>query len=278
MRRQLCLLCLLTAASVLGANATPLTEAHVTKIVNEVKLVAPNAHPRAARLNDIVRDQIGVETAAKSRSELQFQDKTLTRIGPETFFSFASGSRDLTLDRGTMLLQVPKAHGGATIHSAMVTASITGTTVIIENLPGKVIKALVLEGSMRVSMKGKFADSVLLMPGQMAVVPPNATRIPSPVTVDLRTVVESSSLVNMGNSKDDDSELPSTKLIAAAVASQDKAKDRSALMPAGYVIHGADFREHGSGVDAISDNERANGHNRADHGHGDHGHGHGHGH
>jgi hypothetical protein len=250
----------------------------VTKIVNEVKLVAPNAHPRAARLNDIVRDQIGVETAAKSRSELQFQDKTLTRIGPETFFSFASGSRDLTLGRGTILLQVPKAHGGATIHSAMVTASITGTTVIIENLPGKVIKALVLEGSMRVSMKGKFADSVLLMPGQMTVVPPNATRIPSPVTVDLRTVVNTSSLVNMGTSKDDDSELPSTKLIAAAVTSQDKAKDRSDLMPAGYVIHGADFREHGSGVDAISANERANGHNRADHAHGGHGHGHGHGH
>jgi hypothetical protein len=265
----------------LGVTAAPLKEAHVTKIVNQVKLVDPKADARPARLNDVVQGQVGVETGAKSRSELQFQDNTLTRIGPETFFSFAAGSRDLTLGRGTMLLQVPKAHGGATIHSAMVTASITGTTVIIEHQPGKVIKALVLEGSMRISMKGKFGDSVLLTPGQMAIVPPNATRIPAPVTVDLGTVVKTSSLVNMGNGKADDAELPSDPLINAAVAKQDKAKDKSELMPAGYVIHGANFKEHGNGADVIASSERANGHGRSDHkdkGDKDHGHGHGHGH
>jgi hypothetical protein len=278
MKRRLLLLCSLTVTPLLGLHAAPLSEAHVTKNVNEVKLVDPAAHPRVAKLNDVVRGQIGVATGAKSRSELQFQDNTLTRIGPETFFSFAEGSRDLTLDRGTMLLQVPKAHGGATIHSAMVTASITGTTVIIENLPGKVIKALVLEGNMRISMNGKFGDSVLLTPGQMTIVPPNATRIPAPVTVDLGTVVKTSSLVNMGTGNGDDSDLPSAKLINAAVANQEKAKDRSELMPAGYVIHGADFKEHGSGFDAISDSERANGHGRGHRNQSDHGHGHGHGH
>src|SRR3954469_14283464 len=128
-------------------DAVPLQEAHVTKIVNVVKLVDPAVKSRPARLNDLVRGQIGVETGVKSRSELQFQDQTLTRIGPQTFFSFVAGTRDLTLGRGTILLQVPKGHGGATIHSAMVTASVTGTTVIIDNQPGKVFKALVLEGS-----------------------------------------------------------------------------------------------------------------------------------
>ncbi|MEY2546472.1 MAG: hypothetical protein QOG48_1589, partial [Verrucomicrobiota bacterium] len=176
MKQYLVLLSCLAAVSALPVNARPFSEAHVTKIINEVKLVDPSEASRAAKLDDVVRDKVAVETGAKSRSELQFEDKTLTRIGPETSFSFAAGTRDLTLDRGTMLLQVPKAHGGATIHSAMVTASITGTTVMLKHQPGKVFKALVLEGSMRVSMNGKFGDSVLLLPGQMTVVPPNAKR------------------------------------------------------------------------------------------------------
>ena len=262
------------------SDAVPLQEAHVTKIVNKVKLVDPGVKSRPAKLNDVISGQVGVETGAQSRCELQFQDHTLTRIGPETFFSFAAGTRDLTLGRGTMLLQVPKAHGGATIHSAMVTATITGTTVIIEHLPGKVVKALVLEGSMRISMNGKFGDSVLLRPGQMTVVPPNTKRIPSPVTVDLRAVIKTSSLVNMGQGTGDKIDLPSEKLIKANVAEQDKAKDRSQLMPAGYVIHGANFQEHGNGADAVAGSERANGHGRADNNghHNGSGHGHGHGH
>jgi FecR-like protein len=285
MNLRLLLIACLMAPSV-GLDAVSLQEAHVTKIVNKVKVVDPSAKSRPARLNDVIRDQIAVETGAQSRSELQFQDQTLTRIGPETFFSFAAGTRDLTLGRGTMLLQVPKAHGGATIHSAMVTATITGTTVIIENLPGKIVKALVLEGSMRIAMKGKFGDSVLLGPGQMTIVPPDAKRIPSPVTVDLSTVMKTSSLVNMGNKKGEDVDLPSEKLIKNNIANQDKAKDKSELMPAGYVIHGGNFQEHGNGAEAAGASERANGHGRADN-NGNHygngngngnGNGHGHGH
>jgi cyclopropane fatty-acyl-phospholipid synthase-like methyltransferase len=64
---------------------------------------------------------------------LLFRDQTLTRLGADTFFSFTQGTRDLTLERGTLLLQVPKGRGGARIRTAAVTASITGTTILLEH-------------------------------------------------------------------------------------------------------------------------------------------------
>src|ERR1041384_5268365 len=91
-------------------------------------------------------------------SPLLFQDNTLTRIGAETFFSFKTGTRDLTLEKGSMLLQVPKGLGGAKIHTAAVTAAITGTTIMMEYIPRRYIKVLVLEGSLRLSRNGLFGD------------------------------------------------------------------------------------------------------------------------
>src|SRR5205823_3103393 len=118
---------LLTTASLClscPAFGGQLTEAHVTKIIRDVKVVDPAAGARPASLNDVIRNEIGLATGIKSRSELLFDDNTLTRLGPETYFSFKAGTRDLSLEKGTMLLQVPKGLGGAKIHTAAVTASI----------------------------------------------------------------------------------------------------------------------------------------------------------
>ena len=219
-------------------TAEPLTEAHVTKIVNDVKLVRPGASARAATINDVVRDETGLQTGIKSRSELQFTDNTLTRIGPETYFSFKAGTRDMTLDRGTMLLQVPKGLGGATIHTAAVTASITGTTIMIEHRPGTDIKVLVLEGSLRLSVNGRFGDSLLLTPGRMIIMKPDAKRIPDPVAVDLAKVTKTSSLVNMPGGKKKTAALPSLPLIEQAIADQAKDKSKAELINTNLVIQG----------------------------------------
>ena len=103
----------------------------------------------------------------------------------------------MTLNKGTLLLQVPKGLGGAKIHTAAVTAAITGTTIMMEYVPKHDIKVLVLEGSLRLSVNGRFGDSLLLTPGRMVIMRPDAKRIPDPVTVDLKHVVQTSTLVNM---------------------------------------------------------------------------------
>lgn len=172
-----------------------------------------------------------------------FQDKTLTRLGAETFFSFKAGTRDLSLDRGTMLLQVPKGCGGARIRTASVTASITGTTIMIEHLPAKHLKVLVLEGSLRLSPNGRFGEAMQLTAGKMVIMKPDAKRIPEPVNVDLRTVVRTSALIDpaafKGESKAQPAPLPSLALIEKEISQQDaQLKDRK-LVATNLVIAGS---------------------------------------
>jgi hypothetical protein len=224
-------------------SAAPLTEAHVTKIINEVKLVDPSTGDRDAKLDDVVRNDIALTTGIKSRSELIFQDNTLTRLGPESYFSFKSGTREMTLQKGTMLLQVPKGLGGAKIHTASVTAAITGTTIMMEYLPQKAIKVLVLEGTLRLSMNGRFGDSLLLTPGKMVIMSPNARRVPDPVSVDLKKVVQTSTLVNMNAKKGkqanaDNAPLPSISKIETEVGKQQTGKDAHHLVDTNLVIVG----------------------------------------
>src|ERR1700716_4380706 len=171
------------------STAGPLTSAQITKIIKRVRVIDPTKGGHPAIVRDVIKDDLGLQTGEKSRSELLFQDNTLTRIGAETFFSFKTGTRDMTLEKGSMLLQVPKGLGGAKIHTAAVTAAITGTTIMMEYIPRRFIKVLVLEGSLRLSRNGRFGDSLVLRPGKMVIMRPDAKKIPDPVDVDLKQVV-----------------------------------------------------------------------------------------
>ena len=227
----------LSSLLVATAPAGPLTEAKVTKVINDVSVVDPGSGARKAELQDVIKGQTGLKTGIKSRSELVFEDNTLTRIGPESYFSFKAGTRDMTLQEGTMLLQVPKGLGGAKIRTAAVTAAITGTTIMLEYRPNRNIKVLVLEGSLRLSANGALGDSVLLTAGKMVIMPANAKRIPDPVSVDIKKVMKTSSLVNMGGNKKTAS-LPSAALIEKEIAAQQKQKDQKTLVDTNLVILG----------------------------------------
>ena len=224
-----------SAFSIHQSVAGPLTSAEVTKIINRVSVIDPAKGTHPATLRDVIKDNLGLQTGARSRSELLFQDNTLTRIGAETFFSFKTGTRDLTLEKGSMLLQVPKGLGGATIHTAAVTAAITGTTIMMEYSPGQYLKVLVLEGSLRLSRNGSFGDSLVLHPGKMVIMRPDAKKIPDPIDVNLAEVVRTSTLVNFPGSN----VLPSMPLIQAAITDQAKAVAKGILVPTNLVMgHG----------------------------------------
>ena len=224
-----------SVVSIHQSIAGPLTSAEVTKIINRVTVIEPAKGTRPATLRDVIKDNLGLQTGARSRSELLFQDNTLTRVGAETFFSFKTGTRDLTLEKGSMLLQVPKGLGGATIHTAAVTAAITGTTIMMEYSPGQYLKVLVLEGSLRLSRNGSFGDSLVLHPGKMVIMRPDAKKIPEPIDVDLAEIVRTSTLVNFPGSN----VLPSMPLIQAAITDQAKAVAKGILVPTNLVMgHG----------------------------------------
>src|SRR6266481_6341131 len=218
-----------------SSAACPLSSAEVTKIINRVSVIDPAKGGHPAVMREVIKDDLGLRTGARSRSELLFQDNTLTRIGAETFFSFKTGTRDMTLEKGSMLLQVPKGLGGAKIYTAAVTAAITGTTIMMEYSPGQYLKVLVLEGSLRLSRNGSFGDSLVLHPGKMVIMRPDAKKIPDPIDVDLAEIVTTSTLVNFPGSE----VLPSMPLIQAAISDQAKEMAKGTLVPTNLVMgHG----------------------------------------
>src|SRR5262249_38711533 len=117
------------------ATAAQLKEARVSEVVHDVKLLPQQAAARPAVVSDEVRNGTAVRTGTDSRAELTFTDQTLARLGSNTIFSFAEGTRNLQLGGGAMLLRVPKDAGGAQISTAAITAAITGTTVMLEYHP-----------------------------------------------------------------------------------------------------------------------------------------------
>lgn len=230
----LSLLCL-SAPLLRAQEGKPLQRAEITTIVNEVRVVKPQAAPQPAKVSEIIRPNEGVLTGPKSRAELVFSDKTLARLGANTQFTFVPGSRTTEIQQGTMLLQVPKGAGGAQVKTAAVTAAVTGTTIMIEFFPGISVKIIVLEGTLRVSLTNRLGESLLLTPGKMLIMKPDATRIPDPVDVDLKKLVKTSKLIaGMGESDE-----LSKELIDEEIANQQRLKNRGTLLDTNMVILGS---------------------------------------
>ncbi len=57
-------------------------------------------------------------------------------------------------------------------------------------------KLIVLEGKMRVYLNDRLGESMVIEPGQMIILNPNANRLPQPVNVDLARLTQTSGLVN----------------------------------------------------------------------------------
>ena len=161
---------ILTIAIATSARGVQLQAGRVTQVVNDVKLRGKEA-PRPVALGDLIRHGAPVSTGTQSRSELTFNDLTITRLGANTTFSFKPGTREMNLIDGAILFQVPKGSGGATIRTVGVTAAITGTTGIGEFHPATArnphlfSKWLCLEGSFHLYLAN--GQSVELGPGEM---------------------------------------------------------------------------------------------------------------
>src|SRR5207248_9758412 len=63
-----------------GVRADELKEAQDTQVIQDVRLLPSNAAPRPASVSDRVHEDTAVRTGVESRTELTFQDMTLTRL------------------------------------------------------------------------------------------------------------------------------------------------------------------------------------------------------
>jgi hypothetical protein len=169
------------------------SEARVTQAIRNVQLLAPNAAPRPASINDNVRPGTAVRTGSDSRAELTFTDRTLARLGANSVLSFGEGGFDLP--NGSILLYLPKRSGGARINTAVATAAGSDFTAMAEYRPKSWIKFIILEGHATVSLKHHPGEIRTLRAGQMIMVRLGATKLPEPQDFDLSKLIKNSLLI-----------------------------------------------------------------------------------
>jgi hypothetical protein len=211
------ILAALFAVATPALQAAPLKDAKITRIVNDVKTAGEGKAPTRASLNDTVLPGVAVRTGIDSRTELLFSDQTITRLGANSNFTFNEGTREMSLSKGVIMLQVPKGLGGAKIQTAAVTAAITGTTILLEVGP-KFTKLIVVEGTCTLTLKnGKWKRKVKLTAGQEIIVPNDAIELPKTFFINLNMLVKTSALLagKWGAPLDD-------RQIAAAILAQNR--------------------------------------------------------
>jgi hypothetical protein len=239
-------LCLLAATG--AAHGDGLRSATVTKAINSVQVypTATTAHPAAT--GEVVAAPSLVQTGRQSRAELTFPDLTITRLGQNSAFNLRAEGRDIELKQGTVLLQVPKNSGGATIRTATVTAAITGTTLMFEYSPEKWIKLLTLEGTQQLFIKG-IKEPIAIPAGKMLMMHPDAKVAPALIEVDIEKILKTSPLAG----DDFFGPLPAAalKAIEATIERQKQAKRDGNLLPTNQVITGSGQRQ----AAAISDSK-----------------------
>ncbi len=216
------------------AGAAGLREAEFTRVINDVRVLPTPQQPLAAKIGDKISGLTAVSTGVASRAELQFPDKTLTRIGSNSVFRLNKADRTFDLERGVILLSVPKQIGGAKVRTAAVTAAVTGTTVMIEYAPDGAIKIIVLEGEVDVFLNNKPEVMRTLTAGDLLVLRPDADSIPLAVKVDLDLLRKTSKLMDVAEF----GPLGNAKHLADALTEQGRLKQDGELLKTAFEIMG----------------------------------------
>jgi hypothetical protein len=196
-----------------AADAAELRAAHVSQIINDVKLLPGQAAARPAVVNDSVGAGTAVRTGVDSRTELTFSDLTITRLGANTVFSFNGGARQVDLGSGAVLVQVPRNGAEVKIRTAAVTAAITGGTALFESNKKLPAKLLMLEGIGRFYRNGHPEDAAIVHGGEMAMMTADG-QITRPTKFNAALVYKTSKLITSFPT------LPNADLIMAVIEVQ----------------------------------------------------------
>ena len=192
--------------------ALDFSQGRVTQVVQDVKVVPTGSAARPAAVNETVHQGSAVQTGTQSRSELTFQDQTITRLGENTIFTVGQGARTVELGSGQFLLYVPKKAGGAKVKMGSVTAAITGTTVLGNVHPSGLVEFTVLEGSACMHLD-KWGQAMYVSAGQRVTYDPMLQRFNNPVDVDIQEQLSSPLVADFRR-------LPSYGLIEEEIAIQ----------------------------------------------------------
>lgn len=230
MKRPLLLLASI-ATLPLTLPAANIDRATLTEVVNSVSIIDRSTKKSAsAKVQQLFDAPNVLRTGSDSRAEMISADQTVTRVGQNTLFSFQPDSREINLDKGSILFQSPSGKGGGTIRTSAASAAVLGTTLIVSSTKNGGFKVLLLEGTGKVSGAGGTRK---LNAGQLVYALPGG-RISNVFSFQLREQTGASKLVR-GFKRP----LPSMGKIADAISAQEKEISSGKVRVTGLLASGS---------------------------------------
>jgi hypothetical protein len=216
-------------AGAFSVHSADLKQSKFTQVVNDVQVISasdktqkPAAANQLFKLPDIIR------TGPASRAEMIAEDKTITRVGANTIFSFDAATRTIDLEKGSLLFHSPKGKGGGTIKSGSAIAAVLGTTIMVGSTPDGGFKVVVLEGTAKVKLNNGHTQT--LHAGEMVFVLPGNEMSPV-ITFRLDLLTGGSLLV-----KGFDQPLPTTDLINLEIEKQNNLLKEGKVEDTGLIV------------------------------------------
>ena len=91
-------------------------------------------------------------------------DKTITRVGENSVFTFEPGERNIRMEKADVLFHPPAGVGGGTVKYGGTSAAVLGTTMVCAIGPNGDFNVIVLEGEALVTLAN--GKSVQVGPGR----------------------------------------------------------------------------------------------------------------
>jgi FecR protein len=132
-----------------------------------------------------------------ARTQLEFDDQTVIRLGANTGFEFRKGSREMLLENGTLLFSSPKGAGGGLIHTRSVIVTLSEGDVQMSRI-NDAVKVICMTGKATVASTANFRSKEGLRPGEMLNIPAGATSLPATTIINLPLMIKTSGLMKMG--------------------------------------------------------------------------------
>jgi len=146
-----------------------------------------------AILNDKIESDTQVGTGEQSMCEISLDDKSITRIGANSIFSFIRKERLVKCDKGTFLVSKDPETETITVTTGSVTAAVNGSTVVFD-VRDDATHIAVAETTTGVVVTDKNGKSMTLQSGEGISATPNGMTSSSPKSVDVKDLTSSSPL------------------------------------------------------------------------------------
>lgn len=159
-----------TIFSLPATAETPLTQAIIQRLRNEVKLHPKQKQSRTAQKADVLTPGDALSTYRRAMAELRFNDRSLARIGEQAIFQFEPNTRSFDLRRGTVLLLIQPGQGRTRVRTPNAAAGIRGSALFIRYIEDSQVTMLGALTDSDIEITNNDGKTVVLKAGQMAYV------------------------------------------------------------------------------------------------------------